>query len=240
MKQIFYIFLLIISLLTSCRKEEKIPNSTNVTPVPDFTITALDINYSVGSSWIYNVTTVQDEYVNIQSSNPTLSHSYTNTATYTVNVVRDSIISNTITAKILRYEMLGMDNINTYVRETIFYDPSDLKWHNILYQKNNGGAEVIGCFGIDLPLTASSRWKNTHASHLSNNIDSCYSIGFENAACGLGNIKCIKFKNNGAIDNTYWYNNLYGKVRVESSDFNIINQIAIVKNSTLTLSSFHN
>jgi hypothetical protein len=249
MNKLLIILFTICLFFSACKKENKSPDSHEEQPsqnpnsTVDFTITPSIVDFPVGTTWGYSVTTVDYQYVNLSSANPNLVYSYTTNATYTVNVVRDTIIFPNITGKILLTSGAGIDNVNTYIREVWYYDSSDVKWHNIFYEKYNGGAEIVGCLGINLPLTSTSAWQNTHASHPSSGIDSCFAKGFDNAICGLGSVKCIKFENKytGSIQNTYWYNATYGKVRSESSSFTYNgSQTLTGKINTITLISFHN
>ena len=244
------VFMFLILALFSCKKENNanetitpVVNTPNTT-ASDFTITSSAINYPIGTTWAYNVVTVDEKYVNMSSANPNLAYSYTTPATYTVTVIKDSLITSGITAKILQTSASGFDNINTYVREVVYYNPSDLKWHDIVYEKYNGGPQSIECLGINLPLTSASAWQNTHSSHPSTGIDSCFARGFDNISCGLGSVKCIKFENKytGTVQNAYWYNNLYGKVKAQISNYIFDNgaQTLTTKSSTITLNAFYN
>lgn len=242
-KNYFAILILTALSFVACKKDNtepivsKNPTPVPTTPVADFTITASDINYPVGTTWVYHITTIDEHiYNNVPSAN----QSFTTYTTFTVTVDRDTIISTNITGKILNYYATGLDHVNNYVKEVLFYDPYDLKWHDIDYQKINGGTETVGCLGIDLPLTSNSLWQNTHTSHPSSGIDSCYAAGFENALCGIGNIKCIKF-NTKYSSNIYWYNNTYGRVKTETFSAQMINPTESTSKTIITtLSSFHN
>ncbi len=251
MRKLFYIISSLILLFISCKKEDKTtpdstntnnPASNNPNSTADFTVTASDINYPVGSTWAFDVITHNYQYDNIFSGSPSVTYNYTTSATYTVSVIRDTIISPSITGKILLTAAVGIDNVNNYIREVWYYEPSDLKWHDIVYERYNAGPETVGCLGINLPLTSTSSWQNTHASHPSTGIDSCFAKGFDNVSCGLGTIKCIKFENKllGTQQNIYWYNNTYGRVRTESANYETVGSTITAKASTVTLSAFHN
>lgn len=251
MKQLFFILSCLVLFFAACKKEDKTqPDQTNSTnPVnnnpnstADFTLTASDINYPVGSTWAYDVLSHNYQYVNVFSSSPSLSYDYTTSATYTVSIIRDTMISPTITGKILLTAAAGIDNINNYIREVWYYEPADMKWHDIIYERYSGGPEMVACLGINLPLTNTSSWQNTHTSHPSTGIDSCFAKGFDNVSCGLGVIKCIKFENKyfGTQQNKYWYNNIYGRVRTEGVNYETVGSTITAKASTVTLTSFHN
>lgn len=250
MKNTLLILLTLIIFFTGCKKENQSPildideQTQNQNSAADFTITASDIDFTVGSTWAYSLATIDFQYVNMSSANPNLSYSYTTNTSYTISVIRDTIISPNITGKILLTAAAGIDDVNNYIREVWYYEPLDLKWHDILYERYNGGTEIVSCLGINLPLTPTSSWQNTHTSHPSSGVDSCYALGFDNASCGLGNIKCIKFQSKTVNDNqnTYWYNNLYGKIKTQNTSYIYDNgaQTLTGKTSTMTLTSFHN
>ncbi|MCD6017083.1 MAG: hypothetical protein K0S53_204 [Bacteroidetes bacterium] len=242
MKRSLFVILGLFIFIACKKKDNTTPDSnptdpgTNNTTTPDFIITTSNINYAVGTTWSYEITTIDDFYNN-GVVDPSLS--YTNTASYTVTVSRDTIISPGITGKILHYDAPGFDGINNYIREVSYYDPGDLKWHSIASQKYNGGPEVTGCLGIDLPLTSTSKWQNMHANHPSTANDSCFAQGFYTISTGLGDVKCIRFRNKSG-SSFFWYNNIYGRVRTENFTYEILNAMQTTSRLTIiNLTSFH-
>lgn len=229
----------ICSILFSCKKENNEPTLPSApTEQSDFTLQASDVNYTIGTTWVYSVFT-QNTTTTLNNSIPPVIQS--SNSTYTVKVVYDSLMANNITGKVLQTFIDGF-NGNGTLKELQYIDPVTNIWHQILFGSVNNNSITPEGFGIQLPLTFNSNWTNPYYLNPSSTIDSCYATGFENLSIAPGYLKCIRWKNKDLENprNIYWYNKMMGRVKIETkkTDFPNLNTLVVVSNTT-TLTKFN-
>ncbi len=221
------------ALLSSCKKEKLDPMQVPAPLVeePDFILEAADLNYAIGTTWAYSVSTQTQTFYQTSQT----SYYGHGGGTYTVKVIRDSNMTTGINGKVFQYFINGT---NYGFKELQYVNPSTNLFSQITLSSVNGDTIAPNGFCIQLPLTTTSKWKNFYYPNESR-IDSFNANGFENLTLQQGYLKCIKFTGNN-IANGYWYNKKIGLVKGESVAYSSPNfQTFVVETSTITLTKFN-
>lgn len=214
--------LLLAALCSSCKKKETAPNEPEVlVEQPDFTLEAADVNYHLGTTWVYKM----HIYTETFTSGQTGSTMQQSTDTYTVIAMYDSLMPNNVTGKVVQY---FFSNNSAGPKELQYVDNVTNQWHNVLF----GAGIIPSGITVQLPLTTSSRWKNPYYPSQSS-VDTCAAMSYENLITEVGYLKCIKYKALN-IENTYCYNKRMGRTYLETHRLSSLNWPSIVSQTIQT------
>ena len=228
-------------LAVACKKDKKTPETPPPTPEPDFTLQQSDVNYPVGTTWVYSISsqTLSQDVIN---NTPPYVEMISN-STYTLKVMYDSLMASGTTGKVL--QNFFTNNTGITFKELQYVNTTNNLWTQILFGNVGTNSVTPSAFTIKLPLSTSTNWKNPYFPTQSN-IDTCYTLGgFENLQLSAGYLKCINFKAQGydgnySYNNNYWYNKSRGLAQAIGKKYYYpSNNTLKTYASTLTLTKFN-